>query len=729
MPSSSGVKAGKAFVLIEAIDKTSYILNRISKKLNNFAAKMTDIGRRAIMGATLAGLPLALSAKVFADFDDQMRTVAAVSQADAAAFARLSTEAKRLGRTTSFTAVQVASLMVELGKAGFNPAQIEQATAAVLDLARASGTDPTLSSGIMATTLQQFGLGADQARRVADVLTLTANATFNSVEQLGESLSYAGPVAADFNMTLEDTLAVLGALGNVGILGSSAGTAVRRLLTLSAAEAQKLEGIFGVKFQDAGKNARPLIDVLGEINEATKNMGTAERAAKFNEAFGLLGITAASALGKVSVDVKKLQQDLMNAAGVAAKTAKQMDAGPGGVYRRIKAGIEGIALAIGGALTPLIMPLGGLITTLLGKFAEWIVANQVLVAGIALAVGVVGTFGVAMFALGVAVKLASIALAGMAFILGLVKGLMLLISSPIFLTIAAIVAIGAAILLLSTRVQDLVGGAINELGAAFMRAFAIVKKAWAGISEALAAGDTATAMKLAGLAVAAVWAQVMEMLKNGLLSVSLDAYRVWLDIAAGFSKAMNAAIEFVQKRLVDLLVMYLKLEGMITGRDMSAAIFAVELGFKTAAATQRQKADQQVDHDQEIKRAALAAIEIAMRTKNAVDRKKAEDALDKALALQKAIKALQTISMWGWLGPGRKATGAKSPPGSTDSNQRKPLEALQGLEKGTLEAAKAFIEARSQNDPALKIARDQLTAQQQIAANTGRPPIEIEVVG
>ena len=59
-----------------------------------------------------------------------------------------------------------------------------------------------------------------EATRVADGLTAAANKSFNSVESLGEALKYAGPVAADANMSLEETLAILGSLGNMGIQGS-----------------------------------------------------------------------------------------------------------------------------------------------------------------------------------------------------------------------------------------------------------------------------------------------------------------------------------------------------------------------------------------------------------------------------------------------------------------------------------------------------------------------------
>ncbi len=80
------------------------------------------------------------------------------------------------------------------------------------NLPRATGTDASVASGIFAAAILQFGMEAKDASRVADGLTAAANKSFNSVESLGEALSYAGPVAADANLSLEETLAILGTL-------------------------------------------------------------------------------------------------------------------------------------------------------------------------------------------------------------------------------------------------------------------------------------------------------------------------------------------------------------------------------------------------------------------------------------------------------------------------------------------------------------------------------------
>src|SRR5690606_10522111 len=237
-------------------------------------------------------------------------------------------------------------------------------------------TDATRASGIMAATIRQFGLAGEDATRVADGLTAAANKSFNSVESIGEALKYAAPVAADANMSLEETLAILGTLGNMGIQGSDAGTSLRRLLTLSAAEAQKFQKVFGVATTDAAGNVRPLIDVLGEVATATENLPTGERAAKFNEVFGMLGITSASAISKSVADTRILYKELQNAGGVAAQTAKEMDAGIGGSFRIFMSALEGIAIAIGEAISAPLQRVTDALSGTLSAVNNWIERNH-----------------------------------------------------------------------------------------------------------------------------------------------------------------------------------------------------------------------------------------------------------------------------------------------------------------------------------------------------------------
>jgi TP901 family phage tail tape measure protein len=562
MSGASKVRAGQAFVEIGADPRKLFAaLGKINQRIGKLGQSMVSMGSRmTAIGAAVAA-PIALATRQFSVFDDAIRATAAVSGATGAALQSMNDRARELGATTSFTAVQVANLMTELGRAGFKPDEINAMTGAVLNLARATGTDAALSAGIMAATLRQFGLGATDAARAADVLTKAANATFNTVEGLGESLKFAGPVAKSLGMSLEDTVAVLGVLGNVGIQGSEAGTALRRLSVIAAGSGDELQKLFGVTNTDAAGNLKPLVDILDEINTATAGMPVAERTEKMAKAFGLLGITSANVLSSSAEGVRGLADQLRNAEGTAAKTAKEMDAGLGGAIRILLSAVEGTALAIGDALAPSMQKLAEIVTNVAGKVTQFVKENQGMVVGVAKSVAVFTAAGAGLVALGYAVKLTSFVFGGLLSAATLVVTTLVstiataasLAASFVAATagvltysaasVAAAAASGAAWAIANAPLIALVGilgavgvaavqmmGGIDGITASVQGAFSasikgatslfgqlgeIAKETFAGIKAAFESGDLESAMKIAmdGV-VAAFKAATSALLKN-----------------------------------------------------------------------------------------------------------------------------------------------------------------------------------------------------------------------
>ena len=576
MASRGDIKAGRAYV--ELYLKNSALtkgLKSIRKQAQQISDEFLRMGRTLTTIGVAMAIPIALATKRFADFDDQMRTVKAVTQSGEADFQRLTETAKRLGATTSFTAVEVAQMMTELGRAGFTADQIDVMTTAVLNLARASGTEGAVAAGIMAATIRQFGLDATDAARVADVLTAAANKTFNTVESLGEALSYAGPVAADFGMSIEQTLALLGALGNVGIQGSEGGTAVRRLLALSAAEAKEWGDNFGVTMLDTAGNVRPLIDVLEEIRTATAGMGTAERGAKFKEAFGILGITAASSLGKNAVNVRELEAALLNAGGTAATTAKEMDAGLGGSLRILLSAVEGVAIAIGEALAPTLIQIGDVMIPVLQVFTEFLKQNKGIVQIVAGAVVGLLSLGGALLAIGMTFGAIAFAIGGFFSAITLVTGTIGMIGtafaaliSPIGLLTIAIIGGGAAWLYYSGVVKSVLEWIAN----AVQPYVDIAVQSLDGIRAALASGNLELAAKIAtnGILLA------FEMLK-------LELMTTWAGLRNGFLGVWDSIVAETAASLAFIGSLFSDVMGAIGETDFVKTLAIQWEGFRIAA--------------------------------------------------------------------------------------------------------------------------------------------------
>jgi TP901 family phage tail tape measure protein len=568
----SKVRGGQVFVEIGADPRKLFkALNDLNKNIGRVGASMMNLGARMTALGTAMAAPFALAVRQFSTFDDAIRATAAVSGASGAALQSLNDKARELGATTSFTAVQVANLMTELGRAGFAPDQIERMTGAVLNLARATGTDATLASGIMAAAIRQFSLDAGDAARVADVLTKAANSTFNTVEGLGESLKYAGPVAKSLGMSLEDTVAVLGVLGNVGIQGSEAGTALRRLSVIAAGSGEELEALFGISNTDAAGNLKPLVQVLDEINTVTANMPVAERTAKMANAFGLLGITSANVLSQSAGGVRDLAAALMDADGVAARTAAEMDAGLGGAMRILTSAVEGVALAVGDALAPSLQAMIEGLTAVAGGLTAFIKNNQELIVSAAKGVAIFTAVGGSLLALGATLSVTSFAVggllstfAGMAAVVGLaVSPIGLLIGS-----VGALVALGPQIRGAFAGAFDGVADAADSVGVSlsqlssdatvvFSDLATTATTTFQGIYDAIAAGDLAGAMDVLWAGLYAGWLRGVEaimgavdpwlsMFQNAFTVMGAEIAKTWDSMWTAVAGSLNMAGAFIQ---------------------------------------------------------------------------------------------------------------------------------------------------------------------------------------
>ena len=132
-----------------------------SMAVASFARRCMDIGRLQALG-TIVSSPFSMAVQTFAEFDDKMRSVQAVTASTGEAFNRLTEQAKQLGASTSYTAEQVADGMTALGRMGFDSSKIESAIKPMTDLATATDTELATAAEIVSNNMAVFGINASQ---------------------------------------------------------------------------------------------------------------------------------------------------------------------------------------------------------------------------------------------------------------------------------------------------------------------------------------------------------------------------------------------------------------------------------------------------------------------------------------------------------------------------------------------------------------------------------------
>lgn len=546
MAGGAGVKAGKAFIIVEALDKTGAILNRIAGKVDKFGKSISAMGGKMVRMGAVGLAPFVVGAKIFLNFDDSMRRVEARSAGTADEMQALRMQAKDLGRTTSFTASQVGELQAKLAQKGFDRDAIKGVTSDILNLAKAAGSggegDASLAADLVSGTLRAYQMDISEAAHLTDLFTATVNGSNFSLEDLSTAMAVAAPNAKMFGVSVEDTLATLASMTNLNIDASTAATSFRNIMLrmtdakLGGQFNKDLERLTGqtVAFGDAAGNLRAPQEVLFDIGEAVKNLGTVAKGDLLGKLLGKRAITGGGALVDGINAFKDFRATLDDVDGQAKATADTMEGGLGGAFRKFLSALEGVGIAIGESIAPALVKFVALVGPILVQIAQWIADNGTLIAAVAgLLVGLVA-LGAGGIVLGFIISGLSTIFGLLAIALKVVIFLISALFSPVGLIVVALVAAVAAVIFFSDTVRQQLTKVLEFATDVFADITSTFTTAWAGIKDAMAAGDLALAAKIGWQGVKVVWLTIFNSLLNA-----------WAKLWAGVRKIQVDAINFL----------------------------------------------------------------------------------------------------------------------------------------------------------------------------------------
>lgn len=207
--------------------KAGSLLDRLrgmeAVQLNNLAELAGRIGDM-MASATESGMT----------FDQAMADLSSITGIVGDDLANLERNARRVGAESGLgadTAARAYSLLASqidvatIGIEGLNTLQQNSVT-----LAQASGMTLDEAANALAGTINQFGLGADSAARVINVLAAGSKYGAAEIGELSQSFKVVGAAASAMGMNVEQTAGALEVLSKANLKGSEAGTALRNII-------------------------------------------------------------------------------------------------------------------------------------------------------------------------------------------------------------------------------------------------------------------------------------------------------------------------------------------------------------------------------------------------------------------------------------------------------------------------------------------------------------------
>lgn len=308
----------------------------VSKNWKRMGQDMTSVGRDLTFALSA---PLALVTKNSLDtaraFDLAVRKLQGLSGANVD-ITPLVNQARELGATTVFTALEVAELQLSLRRLGQTDKEIAQITPVVLKLSLALGSDLATSGEFAVQTINRMNKSFEgftdqtaKAEYVAQVFAIATKESSLTTETLRTALNYVGAEANAAGLRLSEVSAILAVLAKNGYTGSRAGTQLRRIFTELTKE---------------GK------DVSKEFFEIVKSGVT------FEEALQRVGVRAAgtfAALAGNTEEMLRLVEAFDNGADVINYLQEQVEGGLDASFRKVTSSAEEMYLSFNEATEPM----------------------------------------------------------------------------------------------------------------------------------------------------------------------------------------------------------------------------------------------------------------------------------------------------------------------------------------------------------------------------------------
>ena len=321
---------------------------KVNSGLNKFGA--VAIGGLAGIGA-IAGSSLS----AFADLEDQVKRNKAIMGATAAEENMLMAQTRELGRSTRFTAQEVAQAQMYQAMAGMKTNEVLEMTPKLLKLSIASGEDLASTSDILTDNLTAFGLKLQDADHFMDVMAATANNTNTSIAGLGEAYKYVASTSRNFE-SMEEVNIILGTLANNSIKGGQAGRLLGGVYTRLAKATPDMEKAMkkvGISLYDNKGKFKGLRKIVDEMKPVLARMTEEQRNYFLATIAGTEGMRIFSVLlGTTKEDMEKTENAIKNANGATDKMAEEMSGTTKNKIAEFRSAVDDLKLSIGEGLAP-----------------------------------------------------------------------------------------------------------------------------------------------------------------------------------------------------------------------------------------------------------------------------------------------------------------------------------------------------------------------------------------
>lgn len=212
-------------------------------------------------------------------YETSLAKVGTIADLGKLSIQKLDSQITDMSNTMGIAATDIAEATYQAISAGQDTANAVEFAGQAAKLATAGFTSTTSAVDILTTALNAYGLSADQATHVSDVLLTTQNLGKTSVDELSSSMGRVIPLAAAYNVSVENLSSGLAVMTANGIATAEATTYTKSMLNelgdTGSTVGKILQQQTGKSFAQLSSDGKSLGDVLQVLYDSVGDDGTA----------------------------------------------------------------------------------------------------------------------------------------------------------------------------------------------------------------------------------------------------------------------------------------------------------------------------------------------------------------------------------------------------------------------------------------------------------------------
>lgn len=286
-----------------------------------FGAVAQSTGRMMTRGLSLPLIAIgAASVKLAADFDQSMRNVNSIAKLPAKQFDAMRESVLKMSKDIGKAPKDLADGLYDIASSGFQGAAGLKVLEASAKAARAGMSSTAVASKAITGVLNAYGLSAEHAAEVGDILFKGVDRGVITFEELAQQLGDVISTSANVGISLEETVGAIAAFTKAGVNGAEAVTALNKLqlsFIRPSKEMAKFIKASGYESGQAMLKTRGLAGAMDLVQQSTKGESAA-LAALFPDVREIKGaMIAVAGGGKLFRQEMNAVKDHTNAMGKA----------------------------------------------------------------------------------------------------------------------------------------------------------------------------------------------------------------------------------------------------------------------------------------------------------------------------------------------------------------------------------------------------------------------------